>query len=215
VSELIYELTHILKKGERIMENKKIRWEYEGKPDYINGTGAYTEEKVLGFFAASLLPVLMVYQLATGHMQWNFIQIAIGLYFALDLGGGLVSNALNSCKRYYDSPIKPEETGVAGALKKLPVFIAMHVHPLVVGLLFNDMNWAYAITWYAVFLISVLIVHNTPLYLKRAVGKLLTMIAIVASFYLFAPVAGFEWFIPVLFMKIVTGHLIPEEPYDK
>lgn len=99
-------------------------------------------------------------------------------------------------------------------MKKLPVFIAMHIHPLVVGLLFNDMNWTYAFTWYAAFLISVFIVYKTPLYLKRAVGKLLTMIAIVASIYLFTPVPGFEWFIPVLFMKIITGHMIPEEPYD-
>jgi nitrate/nitrite transporter NarK len=196
-------------------ENKKIRWEYEGKPDYINGTGAYPEEKFIAFFGSALLPALVIYQLITGHMQWNIIQIVIGLYFALDLGGGLVSNALNSCKRYYDSPIKPEETGVAGAVKKMPVFIAAHVHPLVVGLLFNDMNWTYALTWYAAFLISVLIVFKTPLYLKRAVGKLLAMVAIVVSFYLFTPVPGFEWFIPILFMKIITGHMIPEEPYDK
>ncbi|GKX30973.1 hypothetical protein SH1V18_34530 [Vallitalea longa] len=195
--------------------NKKIRWEYEGKPDYINGTGAYTEEKVLGYIGGALLPALMIFQLAMGHMQWNIVQIIIGLYFALDLGGGLVSNALNSCKRYYDTPIKPEEKGFAGAVKKLPVFIALHVHPLVIGLLFNDMNWAYAFTWYAAFLISVFIVYKTPLYLKRAVGKLLAMIAIVASIYLFTPVPGFEWFIPVLFMKIITGHMIPEEPYDK
>lgn len=89
--------------------NKKIRWEYEGKPDCINGTGSYTEEKVLGYLGGALLPAIMIFQLITEYIQWNIIQIVIGLYFALNLGGGLVSNALKSCKRYYDTPIKPEE----------------------------------------------------------------------------------------------------------
>lgn len=127
-------------------ENVKIRWDYEGKSDYINGTGAYFEEKLLGFAGAAVFPVLIIYQLMTGQLQWSPLQIAVGLYLALDLGGGLVSNALNSCKRFYDSPIKPEEKGLARQLKKLPAFIGIHIRALIVGLMFNNMDWTFALT---------------------------------------------------------------------
>lgn len=42
---------------------------------------------------------------------------------------------------------------------------------------------------------------------------LLILTAIMVNFYMVAPVHGFEWLIPLLYLKIVYGHLVPEEPY--
>ena len=39
------------------------------------------------------------------------------------------------------------------------------------------------------------------------------MTAILANLYLIRPVPGFEWLIPALFLKIVYGHIVREEPY--
>ena len=35
----------------------------------------------------------------------------------------------------------------------------------------------------------------------------------VGNYYLIEPVSGFEWLIPVLYLKIVYGRLVREEPY--
>ncbi len=130
-------------------------------------------------------------------------------------GGGLVSTSLNSGKRFYDSPIKLEEKGVAKFMKTLPCYIGMHVHPLIVGLLYDNMNWQYALSWYFIFILSVIILYKTPLYLKRPVSRFITMISILINIFIIPPVKGFEWFIPILFIKIICGHLVTEEPYDK
>ena len=196
-------------------ENVKIRWEYEGKTDIINGTGAYFEEKFLGYFGSAVIPVILAIQIMTGRVEWSLLQIIVAMYLALDIGGGLVSNALNSCKRFYDSPYKPEEGRTAKYMKKVPFFIGLHIHPLVVGLYFNNLDWFYALAWYSIFIICVIVVYKTPLYLKRPVGNTLTMLAILLNLYIITPVLGFEWFIPLLFIKIVSGHLVREEPYDK
>lgn len=39
------------------------------------------------------------------------------------------------------------------------------------------------------------------------------MTAILANLYLIRPVPEFEWLIPALFLKIVYGHIVREEPY--
>ena len=39
------------------------------------------------------------------------------------------------------------------------------------------------------------------------------MLAILFNYYVIPPITGFEWFIPALFLKIVYGHIVQEEPY--
>ena len=57
-------------------EEVKIRWEYEGEVDVINGTGSYFEEKVLGYSGAVIVTLLMVYQQFTGYIDWTWWQKA-------------------------------------------------------------------------------------------------------------------------------------------
>lgn len=126
-----------------------------------------------------------------------------------------MSNALNSCKRFYHTPAKPEE-GKLGAFLKRPVLFSMlHVHPIAVGLLYGGGDWSFGLSWYALFLLSVCLVRFSPLYLKRPLSMLLVMLSILLTLYAIPPVAGFEWLMPLLFMKIVYGHLVREEPYRK
>jgi hypothetical protein len=196
-------------------DSVKIRWDYEGKTDIVNGTGAYFEEKLIAFIGSAIIPIVLIFQVISGRLQWNPIQIVLALIIGFDIGGGMVSNALNSCKRFYETPLKVDEDKTAKYAKDCRIFIGLHIHPIVVGLLYNNMDWFYALVWYAVFMTSVLIVYKVPLYLKRPVSVLLTLIAIVLNIYVIESVIGFEWFIPMLFIKIVCGHLIREEPYDK
>jgi hypothetical protein len=192
-----------------------IKWDYEGKTDYSSGTGAYTTEKVLGLSSSFVIPGFLLFHLKETAIAWSIWQILIALLLAFDVSGGLVSNALNSCKRFYHTPPKPIE-GKLGIVMKHPViFSVLHIHPIIASLIYGDQDWSYGLTWYALFLVSVAIVLITPLYLKRPVSMLLIMLSVLVNFYVVEPVPGFEWLMPLLFIKIVYGHLVREEPYRK
>lgn len=199
----------------KLKKHAHIQWEYEGKNDFSSGTGAYRSERALGLSSAFLLPCLILYFVWSGRVDWSLLQIVAALVLAFDIGGGLVSNALNSCKRFYHTPPKPSE-GKLGKLLKQPVlFSILHIHPIVVWLLYGDRNWTFGLMWYAIFLASVLIVVSTPLYMQRPVSMLLIMLSFLINLYLIVPIAGFEWLMPLLYIKIVYGHLVREEPYRK
>jgi hypothetical protein len=74
-------------------------------------------------------------------LPWVWWQYLIFALIALDVLGGVVANSLNTCKRFYHSPVKPEETGSAARSKNHVIFTAYHIHPVIAGLLFGSMNW--------------------------------------------------------------------------
>lgn len=52
-----------------------------------------------------------------------------------------------------------------------------------------------------------------PLYLRRPIAMLFCLISLIMNSYIIPVIDGFEWFIPALFIKIIYGHLVQEEPY--
>lgn len=198
-----------------MQDRVRIEWKYEGKNDFSSGTGAYASEKALAWLAALAAPGFLALFAWRQAVDWNAAQYAVAFLLALDIGGGLVSNALNSCKRFYHTPPKKQEGRLGVVLKNPALFAAFHVHPLVVGWLHGQGNWTFGLAWYGLYLGSVALVLLTPLYLKRPVAMLLIMAAFLVNLYVIEPVAGFEWLMPLLCIKIVYGHLVREEPYRK
>ncbi|HZG57057.1 hypothetical protein [Paenibacillus sp.] len=192
-----------------------IVWEYEGKTDFSSGTGAYGSEKALGLLSALIVPCFVLYLIWSKSVEWNTAQTVVALVLAFDISGGLVSNALNSCKRFYHTPAKKHEGKLGFVLKQPVIFSVFHIHPIVVGLMFGGWNWTFGIAWYVLFLTSVALVLMVPLYMKRPVSMLLIMLSVLVNLYAVPPVDGFEWLMPLLFIKIVYGHLVREEPYRK
>ncbi|HZG74250.1 MAG TPA: hypothetical protein VEZ72_00205, partial [Paenibacillus sp.] len=92
-----------------------VDWTYEGKPDFSSGTGATRAERTLALGSAAIVPGVVLALWATGDYEWGLLQLAAALALAFDVGGGLISNALNSCKRFYHTPPKPSE-GKLGAV---------------------------------------------------------------------------------------------------
>ncbi len=192
----------------------RIDWEYEGKPDFSSGTGATRAERTLALLSACVVPAVVLWLAANRDYGWNGVQLAVALALAFDVGGGLVSNALNSCKRFYHTPPKPSEGKLGAVLKRPARFASAHVHPILVALLFEGDRWAtYGLLWYALLMLSVGVVLRTPLYLRRPVSFLAVMVATLINLSFVAPIPGFEWLAPLLFLKIVYGHLVREEPY--
>ncbi|MFW6252758.1 MAG: hypothetical protein ACOC4F_02395, partial [bacterium] len=80
-------------------------------------------------------------------------------------------------------------------------------------LLFADADWILAGTLATVLLAATVVILKTPLYLKRPVAMALYGALVVVLAELVSPPAGMEWFIPLFYLKLLVGHLLPEEPY--
>lgn len=190
-----------------------IHWQYSGKPDGFFGTGATRQEQMLVWCFGLLATALAGWAVWEKAIPWTGWQYVIAGLLALDVLGGVVANALNSCKRFYHAPLQAEETGLLRFVKNHLVFTVLHVHPLLIGFLFGQSNWVYGISWYAILVVSAILVLQMPLYLQRPTAFGVIMLAILLNLYIIEPVAGFEWLAPALFLKIIYGHLVREEPY--
>ena len=93
-------------------ERSKIDWSYSGTPDGFFGTGATVAEQTIVWVFGLLGTGILGWVVWTHSIPWAWWQFAVAALLALDVLGGVVANALNSCKRFYHSPVKPEETGL-------------------------------------------------------------------------------------------------------
>ncbi|MFX1330688.1 MAG: hypothetical protein ACFE9W_03965 [Promethearchaeota archaeon] len=74
-------------------------------------------------------------------------------------------------------------------------------------------DWIYFAFVYGYLMVSAVVVLLSPLYIRRPVSIVMFLGALVANIYLLIPAPGFEWFVPVLFLKLIVGHAVKEEPY--
>ncbi len=190
-----------------------IAWAYQGEPDPLFGTGATRAEKRLVWTVGLFTALLYGYLYARGDLNWARWQYLVAGVIALDVGGGVVANSLNACKRFYHSPARADDPAWVRWLKRPMVFVLLHVHPLVVPLLYDDEAWGTGLFWYGMLVISGLVVLGVPLYLRRPVAMALTLGAVLINGYGVPLSPGFAWLLPALFLKIVYGHLVREEPY--
>jgi len=190
-----------------------IDWNYSGKPDGFFGTGADVMEQTLVWIFGITGTIMLGIFWRTSSIQWIWWQFAIAALLALDVLGGVAANSLNSCKRFYHSPLRPEEKGFTALAKNHTAFTLFHIHPILIGLVFGNMDWGYGLFWYISMVLSAAVILRLPLYLHRPTALGIIMLAVLANYYFIPAVIGFEWFIPALFLKIIYGHIVREEPY--
>lgn len=197
------------------MDNRAavVNWDYSGKPDVLVGTGATWAEKALVWAAGLLAALVYVGLYLARTYDWPLWQYLLAAVMALDIGGGVVANSLNSGKRFYHTPARPDEPGYVRFMKNHLAFAALHVYPIVVGAIYGPGDWLYGLFWYGALLLSTVAVQLVPLYLRRPAAMFAVLLALLANAFLVAPVPGFAWLAPALFVKIVYGHGVREEPY--
>jgi hypothetical protein len=190
-----------------------VQWHYNGPTDPLVGSGATRAERWLGYGGAGLVTALIVgFTAVNGNLitaQWQW---AVLIFFAYDIGGGAVANMLNACKRFYHSPLQPDEGAFIRRAKNVRVFTAIHIHPIVAAALLGG-SVANAFVWYILLQLCVWLVLSAPLYLHRPLATLATVTALATESAILPLGAGLEWFIPCLFIKMVMGHAVREEPY--
>jgi len=191
-----------------------IDWNYKGKEDFASGTGATKWEQTLTHISMITVPLFLIIYGLKISIDWNLIQWAVALILAVDIGGGVVSNSLNSYKRFYHTPAKPHDNGITKFVKNRKIFALLHIHTILISLLYHHSTF-WGIFWYVLLNLSVWFIESRPLYLHRPVAMGVIMIAILVNTYIIVPPTMFEWLIPFMFIKIVYGHSVKEEPYRK
>lgn len=190
-----------------------IQWGYSGRADPICGTGATRAERLLAYGMAALFTgIILVANHYQGAPPIDGWRIALLAFFAFDIAGGAVANMLNSCKRFYHTGLKAGEGYGARLAKNSTLFTAVHVHPMIAAYFFHG-NMANAAVWYVLLQLSVALILALPLYLRRAGATAAIVLALLGSQSFLPLGAGLEWFIPCLFIKMVLGHAVREEPY--
>ncbi len=197
------------------MSDKQVNidWSYSGKADFSLGTGATKAEQLIGWVASLAGAGLYGFLYLTHALPWIWWQYVLAGLLAFDVIGGITANSLNSCKRFYHSPARPDEPAYAAFFKNHLAFSALHVHTILVAILFGAANYFYGVFWYVFLMAGTILIINTPLYLKRPMAFLLISLALLLNIYIIIPVLGFEWLVPALMIKILYGHLVKEEPY--
>lgn len=139
-------------------------------------------------------------------LGWSVWQLVVAGFLALDLVGGVVTNATATAKRWYHRPGQ-------GWLQHLG-FVALHgVHLALVVWLFRDGDWVYFNVYYLYLLVASLSIIQVRLYLQRPLALLLLVGAILINYYGLPPAQGLEWFVPIFFLKLLVSHLLKEAPY--
>lgn len=195
------------------MQTAPIQWSYAGFADPLCGTGATRAERLLAYGSATLLTMIILsanfYRDAPNAEGWR---IGVLAFFAFDIAGGAVANMLNSCKRFYHRKLQPSEGFRACIVKNTTVFTAIHVHPIIAAYVFGG-SILHGVIWYVLLQAGVTVTLAMPLYLRRAGATAITTLALLGDQLLLPLGTGLEWFIPCLFMKMVLGHAVQEEPY--
>ena len=179
-----------------------------GAWDKFVGPGATGAEENIQLILGGLIAIagLALFWLGQGDgaslLQWIFV-----LVLAFDIGGGIVTNATSAAKRWYHRPGH-------GARQHL-MFVAAHlVHIALVAFLFASDPVFYALTLGAALIVAALIVVFTPLYLQRPVAIGIAMLIIMLGQLAPFDIAGLNWFIPALMLKLILGHALKEAPFQ-
>jgi hypothetical protein len=133
-------------------------------------------------------------------LPWSSLQILIAAVLALDLWGGVVANALPPARRWYHRP--------GQGPRQLLSFTAVHAfHPAVLVVFFRPGDWAFFAAVYGFLMLAAVIVVYSPPRVQQAVALLLTAVGCALLLTVFTPTPGLEWFIPVLYLKLLAGHV--------
>lgn len=190
-----------------------INWNYpaprsglSGMIDKFIGPGALRAEVMLQMIfpiVAAIIAPLYAWRVV---VSWSAIQYIMCIVLAFDITGGIVTNSTSSAKRWYHR--------AGQGVKQHLAFVSVHlVHLLIVAWLYLtfDIWWLFDAS--ACLLVSAVTVLLVPLYLQRPVALIAYTCVLLISLYGLQQPVGLDWFLPLLYLKLVVSYLPKEEPY--
>lgn len=186
-----------------------IEWEYpqpRNALDRFAGPGASRSEVYVQFGGALAAIVAVVLGWHFGGLTWGTLQVVVAAVLAMDVVGGIITNATGAGKRWY------HRSG-QGTRHHLG-FVLLHIaQPLIVFFVFETVRWTFVVGGFGYLLLAAVIVLLSPLYLQRPIAGALIAGGVVLSLYVFPAPPGMEWFLPLYYVKLLSSHLLREEPY--
>jgi len=177
-----------------------------GLLDRLTGPGATKAELLLQFVPPLVAMVAAPAYALTLPTQFTPLQLALIALLALDVVGGVLTNATSTAKRWYHRPGQGWRQHLA--------FVSLHIiHVLLVALLFRGGDWGFCLGFSGYLMGASVVIMRSPLYLQRPVALGLYGLSLLGDRYLVPPTPGLEWFVPFLFLKILVSHLLRETPY--
>lgn len=174
-----------------------------GLVDIIFGPTATVWEIGLALVAGLFGAATICWYVATTKLEWTSLQYVVAAVIAFDIFGGAVANSTISAKRWFHRPGQGQLAILA--------FVAVHLlHFMLVGCLFRSMDWTFVLATYSLLMAATVVVLNTPCTLQKPVAVLFICIAVATTSFYFSPTPGFDWFVPLIFIKLVLGHAVAE-----
>lgn len=179
---------------------------FKGGLDRFVGPGATPAELILQFSFPVIAAIGAVVYAANVTNNWSLWHFAVCALLALDVTGGIITNATSAAKRWYHRPGQnwPQHLG----------FVAVHVvHLVLVSWLFLDFDipWLVATTLFLMFASCIIV--WTRLYLQRPVALILYAVSLLLSLYILESPLGLEWFLPFFYLKLLVSHLPAQKSY--
>lgn len=177
-----------------------------GQLDRFIGPGATVAEMILQFVPAFLAAIAAPAYAMALPIAWTPLQLGLISVLGVDFVGGVLTNATAAAKRWYHRPSQGWQHHMG--------FVALHlVHIGLVALLFRSSDWPFFIGVSGYLLGASALILGCPLYLQRPIALGLYAVALLGDRYCFAATPGLEWFLPLLFLKLLVSHLLHETPY--
>jgi hypothetical protein len=177
-----------------------------GRWDTFVGPGATAAEEWLQLLGGLALAVLVgLCAILRFPVAPSPGQLAVTILLALDLSGGIVTNATAPAKRWYHRD--------GQRLRHHLTFVLPHgVHLALTAWLFQGTPWWWFPLFYGHLIGATLAILAVPLYLQRPIAFLCYAWVLVLSIIVGSPL-GLEWLVPLLFLKLLLSHLLKEAPF--
>ncbi|MFD0360279.1 hypothetical protein ACFQZZ_02315 [Nocardia sp. GCM10030253] len=169
--------------------------------DRLIAPGA-TRGEIVTAFTAAIAGAAMAFGLAL-HADLTLWRATVVAFVAFDMFGGAVVNATGSAKRWYHGPGRTSRHHLG--------FVAIHVQPFILALVVPDFTWLAAAAIYTLTLIGAITVTASPAALRRPIAFGATAFAVIVATSVLTVPHALTWFAPVLLIKLLLAHLLPEE----
>lgn len=173
-----------------------------GSWDRFVGPGMSVGENVLMVGSTVVGGMLVAAHLNAMGLSWPLV--LLGALIGADVIGGAVCNMTETTKRWYHRPKQRSRDHLG--------FITLHLlHVVAVAWAFRGEGFdaAYALTVGGWLIASAALVLYVPASLRRPLATILYAVALGLSLYALGPTPGLEWFVPLLFVKLLIGHAVP------
>lgn len=136
------------------------------------------------------------------HTGGSALVIIVVALVGFDLFGGAVVNATDSAKRWFHRPGREARHRLA--------FVAIHGQPFLLALTVPGFGWWAAAAIYGFVVVAAIAVTVTPPHLRTPVAFATTVFGVTLTTAVLTVPTFLLWFGPVLLIKLLLAHLLPE-----